>query len=230
MEGIRKIEIFGDSILKGIQLNPVDLRYKINNHIDVDMLSKKYSLNINNQSKFGCTIAKGQAMINAFLAKHSECRAVVMDFGGNDCDFKWNEIADNPKGHHLPNTPIDLFVSTYKNIIKTLKQRGIVPILATLPPLEPQLFFDWFCRELNKEKVMEWLGEISKIYRHQEFYSTTVMKIAYETNSLLVDLRRPFLDSKRLRPLLCADGTHPSSEGQKLITEAFSNFAARFAR
>ena len=225
----RKIEIFGDSLLKGIQLNPSNLRYCVDNHIDVDMLSEKYGLSIRNHSKFGCTVTKGRSLIEAFLAKNGDCHAVVLEYGGNDCDFTWSEIADSPSAEHLPHTPIDLFIATYKDIIQSLRHRGIVPILTTLPPLAPQLFFDWFCRGLDKVNVLRWLGDISLIYRHQEFYSAAVMKIAHETGSLLVDLREPFLNSKRIEAVLCEDGTHLNTEGQKLVTGAFAQFAERFA-
>ncbi len=225
MDIIRKIEVFGDSIFKGIQLNSENLRYHVNNNIDFEMLSQKFSLSFKNHSKFGCTIQKGKLMIDAFLEKNPDCNAIIMDFGGNDCDFNWNEISERPNDNHIPNTPIDVFIETYKGIIEKLKQNGIEPILATLPPLEPQLFFDWFSKGLNKDNILAWLGNISTIYRHQETYSMAVMKVAFETGTRLIDLREPFLKHRRIEQLLCEDGTHPNTEGQKLITGAFSKFA-----
>ena len=55
----RKIEVFGDSILKGIQVNAFNKRYHVDNNIDVDMLSKKFSLDIVNRSRLGHTVTKG---------------------------------------------------------------------------------------------------------------------------------------------------------------------------
>ncbi|MCL2001677.1 MAG: hypothetical protein FWG74_09595 [Planctomycetes bacterium] len=71
MNILRKIKVFGDSILKGIQLDPITKRYHINNNIGVDMLSEKFSLSITNHSKFGCTITKGKIVLGKYLDKAS---------------------------------------------------------------------------------------------------------------------------------------------------------------
>jgi lysophospholipase L1-like esterase len=221
---IRRIEVFGDSILKGVQLNPVTNKYQVDNHIDTDALSARFSLKISNRAKFGCTVTKGEMILSRFLSSGAECSAAVMDFGGNDCDFQWELIAENPDAAHEPHTPIAQFIETYTRVIETLKAHGIRPILATLPPIDPQRFFDWFCSGLNKDNILRWLGGVNTIYRFQEYYSRTVEDIARATGALLVDLRGAFLKMRRIDHLLCEDGTHPNTEGQRVITEAFTRF------
>jgi hypothetical protein len=34
-------------------------------------------------------------------------------------------ISENPEGHYSPNTPIELFMESYCDIIDTLKKKGI---------------------------------------------------------------------------------------------------------
>jgi len=228
MDVMKRIEVFGDSILRGIQLNMQNMRYHISNHIDIDAIGKKFSLDIVNRSLFGCTVTKGRRNLERFLGNGGSCDAVVMDFGGNDCDFDWEKISADPDGEHNPKTTLEVFSDTYKNIIQTLTDRGIKPILTNLPPLSPQKFFDWFCASCNKDNVMKWLGDINAIYRHQENYSRNVEKIARDTNCPLVDLRGAFLKYKNIDSLLCEDGTHPNTEGQKVITAAFSEFASGY--
>lgn len=218
------VGIYGDSILKGIQINPVNKKYYVNNNIDVETLSEKYSIEIKNYSRFGCTVTKGRNILKKSL-ENAECDAIVMDYGGNDCDYNWKEISEIPEGNYSPNTPIELFVDTYYDIIDTLKKKGILPILTTLPPLEPQSFFNWFCRDLNKKNIMMWLGEIKNIYYHQENYSKIIEKIALDTQVPLVDLRGDFLKSGNISTLLCEDGTHPNTSGQKVIASSFNKFA-----
>ena len=221
----KKVEVFGDSILKGIQIDPLNLRYHIDNKIDVELIEKEHLLTISNFSKFGCTIKKGLALIEKRLKNNgSSCDAIIMDFGGNDCDFNWIAISERPDDEHSPNTPLDVFTDTYHKIIELLKKNGIMPIVTALPPLDANKFFHWFCKGLDKANVLKWLGEINFIYRWQESYSRTVEKIAAETNTLIVDLRGAFLRQKKLEHFLCEDGTHPNSEGQKIITQAFLEF------
>lgn len=224
-EKILNIGVYGDSILKGIQINPVSKKYYVNNNINIDRLSKKYSIQINNYSSFGCTVTKGIKMLKKGLDKNAGYDAIVMDYGGNDCDYNWKMIAEDPEREHSPNTPIELFMETYYDIIDTLKNKGITPILTTLPPLEPQRFFNWFCRDLNKENILKWLGGISKIYYHQESYSKVVEKIALEKQVPLVDIRGEFIKSGNVKELLCEDGTHPNTLGQKIIESSFQKFA-----
>lgn len=222
------IGLYGDSILEGIQINPVNKKYYINNNIDVQMLSEKYSIAIKNYSSFGCTVTKGRNLLRKRLETNLNCDAIVMDYGGNDCDYNWKAISENPEGHYSPKTPIELFTETYCDIIDTLKKKGILPILTTLPPLEPQRFFDWFCKDLNKKNILKWLGEIKNIYYHQENYSKVIERIALEKQVPLVDIRGEFLKEGDIASLLCEDGTHPNTLGQKVIAASFNNFADQF--
>ncbi len=223
---IRKhIAVFGDSIFKGMQLDPVRKQYRIMNNIDIRGIGEANSIAINNFSKVGCTIERGFDMLKRRLGTSEPCDAVVMDYGGNDCDFLWPEISENPDKEHEPKTPLDRFSAVYTEIIETLRSRGIVPILTTLPPIDPQRFFNWNFRELNRENILRWLGEVTTIYRFQENYSRTVEKIARDTGALLVDLRGAFLSHRRIEHMLCEDGMHPNTEGQKIITETFMRFA-----
>lgn len=228
LEKMIKIGVFGDSILEGIQVNPVNKKYYVNNNIDVEILSREYPIQIQNYSSFGCTVRKGSALLKKRLEKNIGCDVIVMDYGGNDCDYNWKAISENPKERHSPNTPIELFSELYLGLIDALKKKGILPILTTLPPLEPQRFFEWFCRDLNKKNILTWLGDVNFIYSHQESYSRKVEKIAAEARVPLIDLRGAFLKSGNVKELLCEDGTHPNTSGQKVIAASFYNFANEF--
>jgi len=228
MEQQHYVEVYGDSILRGVQLDETDKRYHINNNIDVGLLEEKFRLCISNFSKFGCTITKAFSLIEKRFKNNGEkekCDAIILNLGGNDCDFDWKAVSENPEIEHLPNTPLDTFIETYRKIIEFLKEKGIKPIITTLPPLDAQKFFDWFCGGLEKKAdVLKWLGGVEAIYRWQENYSRTIEKLAEETGALLVDIRGAFLKYRKLEPLLCADGTHPNTEGQKVITQSFLDF------
>ncbi|MBP1754062.1 MAG: lysophospholipase L1-like esterase [Firmicutes bacterium] len=228
LEKMINIGLYGDSILAGIQVNPESKKYYINNVFVEELLSKKLSFQVKNYSSFGCTVTKGKNILEKRLEANNQYDAIIMDFGGNDCDYNWKAISENPLGNFNPNTPIELFTEIYCNIIDTIKEKGILPILTTLPPLQPQRFFDWFCKELNKKNILMWLGDIKNIYYHQECYSKAIEKIALEKQVPLVDLRSEFLKSGDVDALLCEDGTHPNTLGQKIIASTFNDFADRF--
>jgi hypothetical protein len=123
---------------------------------------------------------------------------VVLEYGGNDCDFNWQEISERPNDKHNPHTSLTVFIDTYIKMIHWLKEKYIEPIVTTLPPLEPQKFFDWFCNGLNKDNILKWLGTVNAIYRWQEKYSRAIEYIAYKTDVLLVDIRGAFLKHFRI--------------------------------
>jgi lysophospholipase L1-like esterase len=226
MRIIRKIEVFGDSILKGIQVNPLNKHYHVNNNIDVNMLSERFSLKIVNRSKFGYTVTKGKAMLDKFLGETPDCTAILMDYGGNDCDFDWTSISKSPETEHEPNTPINEFVKVYTDIIHRIIENGIRPVIANLPPLEPKRYFNWFSKGLCRGNILRWLGDVNAIYRFQELYSHTIEEIARNTSALLLDLRYAFLKERYIGRFICEDGIHPNTEGQRLITQELVRFCA----
>lgn len=225
MEQQRKVIVLGDSILKGIQVDPETKKYVTRNDIDVPALESRFGLQVRNDSHFGATVDKGKRLLDRLLNRQVNCDFLVMDFGGNDCNLRWEEVAAAPEGEHAPLVPLGEFVERYRELIREVKAAGIKPVLTTLPPLVPQRFFNWWCRGLDQSAVMRWLGDVNNIYAWQENYSRAVEKLAVSEGVRLVDLRGAFLDHGHLEDLMCEDGTHPNSAGQALITKAFFGFA-----
>ena len=94
----RQVTLLGDSILKGIQVDLGDRRYRTHNEINVEALESEFQLSIHNDAHFGATVRKGSRLLDRMLARKLPCDMMVMDFGGNDCDFRWKEIAEDPTG------------------------------------------------------------------------------------------------------------------------------------
>lgn len=221
------IMIFGDSIMKGVVLSESDRRYRIGSGLGIDTLAQSFGLNIANYSRFGCTLEKGLGILRRTVEKNPDCGAVIMEYGGNDCDFDWAQVAAAPDRDHFPNTPLERFTELYTGAIEYLRERGIVPILATLPPLCAERYFNWICRSgLDRGNLLHWLGDIDIIYRYQEKYSKAIEQLAARFGTALIDLRSAFLAQRRYEDFYCADGIHPNEKGQKLIQNAFSNFFA----
>ena len=93
MEQRRQVTLLGDSILKGIQVDLGSRRYKPQNEMNVDALESEFQLSIHNDAHFGATVRKGSRLLDRMLERQFPCDMLVMDFGGNDCDFRWKEIA-----------------------------------------------------------------------------------------------------------------------------------------
>lgn len=218
MKPIQSLSILGDSILRGVVLNNTTRRYSISDGIGMDSIAKKYSIEITNLSRFGCTVERGYENIQKYLQKGNRADAVMLELGGNDSDFNWAEVAQSPDAEHLPHTPLDRFVEIYKQIIDCLRSHGIAAVLTNLPPVCPERYLDWICRDgLDRESILHWLGSANTIYRYQESYSRAIESIAAECGSVCVDLRGAFLANRRIESFYCEDGIHPNEDGQGII-------------
>ena len=226
---IENISIFGDSILKEVVVDKDSSHYYTPKETGAKKIAEALSVQIKNNSRFGCTIDKGYEQLQNALNKGLLCDIVVLGYGGNDCDYNWAEVAENPYIDHSPHTPIDKFEKIYLDMINILKEKGIMPLLMSLPPIDAEKYFAWITRGgINKENLLKWIGDIQMIYRFQELYSGVAAKVAYETGSLFVDVRKKFLDKRNYTDLICYDGIHPNLEGHALIDQAFLEFANNY--
>jgi len=230
MKNVKKITIFGDSIMKGVLLDDLEDRYyTIDNH-GVAWMEKLYGLEIQNKAMFGCTVTKGNQLLQRTKKRGLDADIVVLEFGGNDCDFAWNEIAAHPEMDHYPKTSMEDFETTYKQMITDLRSKHISPLMMTIPPIDAQRYLDWICHMggLDKARILQWLGGDTQIIaRYQELYSHALSRIASQTHTQIVDVRSSFLSRKDCASLMCRDGIHPNEKGHALITGVFSQFASR---
>ena len=223
MQKNRVISIFGDSILKGMRMLSGTTRYGTTDDIGLESICKQHDWVLDNRSRFGCTVKKGEMLLNRQLEKGDTPAAVLLEYGGNDADFRWSEVAAHPYDEHLPNTPLPQFYETLRRMVLSLRAHGIRPVLSTLPPISSERYLDWITRDgLSKDNILTWLGDANAIYRYQENYSRAIERLASELSCDLVDLRSAFLNRRVLLPYLCADGIHPSDLGQRLIHDVLS--------
>ena len=223
-----KLCILGDSIFKGITLEKNTNKYIVGNGLDFALIADRAGLKVENHSKFGCTVTKAWEFVKRKFSSSTATEApefIFMDFGGNDCDFKWNEINDKPLDVHNPNTDISTFIGTYESMLDGLVEKGSKPVITTLIPVQSEKYFNWLCKNMNlaKEKVMSWLGDIDRIAHFQQVYSDAIKGIAAGRDIPLVDLRAAF-DAEKDQDLMCEDGIHPNERGQKLIYDCFDRF------
>ena len=221
------ITVYGDSILRGVRFQ--DGRYVID-HSWEDALAAKFGLQITNRSRFGNTIRK--AMPRIVSDSQTRCDGeeyALLELGGNDCDYDWAAVAGAPEAEHACKTPPQIFMDFYRRAIGLLRESGRKVVLATLPPINSELYLRFLCRDgLSRENIVRWLGDVEHIYRWQEAYSGMVEQLARTERAELIDLRGVFLrDDRRPEELLCADGIHPSMQGQGLIFDTLSDFLGR---
>ncbi|MBR4819747.1 MAG: SGNH/GDSL hydrolase family protein [Clostridiales bacterium] len=215
------IAAFGDSVLKGVIYE--DEHYRVADTSFQKICEESFGITIENRAKFGSTITKGESVFekNLSLISKTDSEYVVLEFGGNDCDFNWKEVSEDPERHHLPSSTISNFTSTYTNIINEIKALGKTPVLLSLPPIDSARYFKQISKGLNGENIMRWMRNDQQfITNWHERYNIEIFKLAIATQVPVIDITSIFLEKKNYSRFLCKDGIHPNEEGHKLIAKA----------
>lgn len=237
------VYMFGDSVARGIILDE-NGSYSPISECFGNLAAGRLGVELVNKSRFGCTITKGREILGRFLERFRTdtpgilstpagsaaaakgvpenggegATIALLEFGGNDCDFRWDQIAAAPAGIHAPATPVGTFVRIYAEMVAALRAKHIVPVLMTLPPLDADRYFAWFTRTgIDGSSILRWLGDVQQIYRWHERYNDAIWKTALDNACPVVDIRGAFLEQRNYRDFLCKDGIHPNRAGHRLI-------------
>ena len=220
----KNIFVFGDSITKGVVTIPVDghesLKYAVNPEGIIRSSFHSGGNAMRNLSRTGSTVKQGLDKINRHLSQIQQGDTIVMEFGGNDCNFDWSAVAANPDAEHTPIVPLAQFSELYSQAVSALLSVGAKPILLSLPALLPQRFFDYVSRNLNRDNILRWLGgDVCFISNWHEKYNLEIFKLGSQLNVPVIDITSVLLERRNLGDYYCPDGMHPNASGQAIIAE-----------
>lgn len=227
---MKKVSVFGDSILKGVQYNQKSGRYVVEDNIGFDGIAERAGYSVQNFSKLGCTVTKAWNYLQKMFPK-IDADLVFMDFGGNDCDFDWKAISDSPLNIHKPNTEYYDFIGTYNNMVDYILSKRRMPVLATLVPIQADEYIEYVVSEnnLDRRNINKWLGgDVKRIENYQRVYSDAVKGIASRRDIPYIDIRAAFEANGDTTALMCRDGIHPNDRGQAVIHDCFEAFLEDF--
>lgn len=210
---MKKIQIVGDSLLKGVIYDETLKKHVLLKENGIAKLIDE-GFNIRNDAKFGLTIKKAQKIIEG---SNLDSDSIILEVGGNDCDFNWDEVSLNPYLNHQAKTPIDVFEQSLIDLVTFIMSNNIKPILVSIPPLDDRLFFDFICQNRNKENILAFLGEVNQIYKHQKSYNEVISRVAKTYNLTYIPLREIIESSNSYQDMYCLDGMHLNKEGQNII-------------
>lgn len=221
-----KLIALGDSIVKGVLLNQEfngTTHYALADNNIVDLVAQQLHLESTNLGKMGCTIDVGERILDRHIAEFKEGGYVILSYGGNDCDYNWRAIAQDPSAEHHTKTPISLFEKTYARIIAKVREAGLIPLVMSLPAMDAERYYKFFTSvfsEEEKRNVSAWLKDgYDAIWAAHELYNDAVKRVALAADVQLLDVSMVFGDAGKC---LCIDGTHPNTLGQSKIAAAIT--------
>ena len=214
--------IYGDSLLKAT-VPDAAMRY----HFHLSEVMAQYPterLEVVNRAKLGSTISKGLSLVEHDVARGMDARWALVAYGGNDSDFDWEAIAAAPEQEHLPHTVLPEFIEKLRCAVQELASAGVQPVLMTLPPIDGQRYFQFISRRADGGSILRWLGDVGRIYRHQELYSDAVAALAMTEGLPLIDVRRQFLPMRDLPRYIAADGIHLTMTGYRCLFDTLAGW------
>lgn len=225
MNTIKKLVALGDSITKGVIYDGES--YKILPDCFVNQCAEDMHVEIDNYSRMGCTITRGSQIAEQHAEQIAQSDITLVEFGGNDSDFCWTDIASAPTDSHYPMTELPTFRQRYRDLIARIRQLGSKPILMTLPLIDYRRFYAFVTRNMGEQdqrNVLSWLGgQEERIRNYHDMYSLAVYQIGYQERVPVLDITSPFLHNRDYLPYLCCDGIHPSEQGHDLLALTVEN-------
>ena len=201
---MNKICSFGDSVMKGIVEDcsrvAGSVKYMISNLSFAEICSSRLGLDIRNYARFGGTINQGMDLVEKHKDDVSDSRYCVIEYGGNDCSYHWDEISQDPVSVHNPLTMLGDFRRQYSAMIDRICKNGAKPVLLSLPLIDSERYFNHITKGLNPENILKCKGVP------------------------VIDITSPFLVRKDYRDYLCSDGIHPNEEGHRIIADAICDY------
>lgn len=222
-----KIAALGDSLTKGVVLNERN-RYSVLDKGFVDIVGEELDVDVKNYGKFGCTVGYGYSVIDRHSEDIAQADYTLLEYGGNDCDYDWDKIGDDPEGTYEPKTLLDSFKESLTGLVRKIREIGSRPLIISLPPIDSESYFGFLTRNMNqiqKDNVLKWLGgDVNIISRWHESYNQALFQVAAATSTPIIDVTSSFDQmGPDLKRMYCSDGIHPNSAGHRLIASSVVN-------
>ena len=131
MDEMLRIAVFGDSLMKGT-LPDEQLRY----HFHTDLFEAPLAglhAEVTNKSVFGATSRKGVTLVQRDLARGHRYDWALVEYGGNDCNYDWPDVAAHPEQDHDPVVLADEFRANMTAIVQMLREAGAAKVHIAIP-------------------------------------------------------------------------------------------------
>lgn len=226
---MKKIAVFGDSILKGAVTGYSDHLFDILPENSLTLAQKKLGFEMFNDSVFGSTISKTQKRLNKFFEKGENADIVIIESGGNDCDFDWNTWLRSEEPVPPQRTLLPDFIRILDEMVLSVKNKGVLPVVMTMPSLVADRWYNHITRTLDEEtrkKVDNFLGEnpIDTLSKNHELYNLNLMEYCRKNKVTMIDMRKAILESGDYRSIMCKDGIHPNEKGYEYMAGVWEKF------
>lgn len=217
-----KILCFGDSLTRGVSF--INGRLKILKNNYPKLLQELFNHHSDREEHL--VINKGVFNDNSDLLLKRLDRDViaerphyvVIEVGGNDCNFPWAKVAAEPHSKHEATVPLERYTENLKKMVRKVQGQGITPILATLPPLDPVRYYRRIMDHVNPH-VSDLICKVGGIEHWHSQYNRALKRVAAELDVWVVDVRSAIKRAGDLKDLISDDGIHLTEKGYEVFAQ-----------
>lgn len=151
----------------------------------------------------------------------------LIEFGGNDSDYDWDRVTQAPTEMHQPKVELREFEALLRDLIRTLNEHGVTPILFTLLPAGAEQYIHWLTKDApdKRSQIIDYLGGIQNLADFHLLYDAVIRKVARETGTGTIDIRQSMMGEKGdYLKYFCVDGVHPNEEGHSFFARIILDF------
>lgn len=215
-----KIVCFGDSLTRGVTFVKGRLRIIKDNYptfLQELLVNAKADMNVINKGVFNDNSDLLLARLEKDVLDESP-DVVILGIGGNDCDFRWEEVADKPEVHHEPVVPLDRYLENVKTILTQVKEAGILPMVVTMPPLDPVRYYKSIS-ERTSTAISHWVSLMGGIEHWHGNYNRQLNRLLDEWGLHKIDVRTAIKKAGDLADLISDDGIHLTAKGYRVYSQ-----------
>ncbi|MFT8872389.1 MAG: SGNH/GDSL hydrolase family protein [Sporolactobacillus sp.] len=210
-----KIVCFGDSVTRGITYTRGRFRIVHDNYpallqqaLTSDKVINKGIFNDNSDLLV-------QRLDKDVLDQHPDIVFILI--GGNDCNFRWEQVGLLPEEEHVPIVPLDRYLKNVQNIVLKIQDSGALPVILSLLPLDPVRYYGSLMKQHYSQAIGHWISLCGGIEHWHGMYNRSLAKLADKVGLTYVDLRNAFKKKGDLAELLNEDGLHPTAAGYRAM-------------
>jgi len=212
------IVCLGDSVTKGRVWAEGDRPRITRNNYPALLARLLPGANVINAGVTGDTSGDLLARFETSVAAHHP-EVVVIEGGGNDCNFRWADVAAEPTADHAPIVSERTFAANLAALVERARSIGAKSILTTLPPLDSARYYAYL-RQIYSDAIAPFICRVGGIYYWHERYSRIVGDVGRASGAAVARVRELFLSTGDFFCLISHDGIHPSEAGYRIVAQA----------
>ncbi|KZZ84122.1 SGNH/GDSL hydrolase family protein [Bacillus sp. SJS] len=217
-----KIVCFGDSLTRGVTLDKGRLRITKKNYPYYLKEFLKPDITVLNKGVFNDSSDLLLRRLQKDVLDENP-DFVIIAIGGNDCNFNWNEVVEHPDSEHQATVPVDRYIENVKMMMEKMKKAGIIPIVMTLPPLDPVRYYQYLFQQYGSS-IGHWISLKGGMEHWHGMYNDRLMNLADEMQVGKADVRTALRQAGSLQNLISDDGIHLTPAGYRVVGREISAF------